>query len=1006
MVMVDPSRFVRRCARGVFTSAAFAAALPSIGLADDGAAPGVVVRGLDFGRAAVSAPVVAPELRGGGSDGLLVVGLSEPMSDAVRDELRSAGLEPLWTDGGSGWVVRASGDGTVARAQAVGSVSEAGRMVRAHKLAVELGGRVTGDADGGESRYVLFPAQHGAAAWSEIEAAVRGAGGRVVSRSVEGLGVVAELDGRGLLSVLDSPAVLFCDAWSAPETDSVLVREMTGANVVESALGLTGAGVVGGVSDGGLYLEHVDFTGSPPVVQTANSVDTNHGTAVFGLLFGSGGGSDEARGLLPDGAGVFASYYEFSDRDAVIADLVSPDVRGVFQSNSWGSARTRVYTSASAEMDDIVFRRDVLLIQSQSNTGTQDSRPQAWAKNVVSVGGVQSQGTVDTGDDLWRSEASSGPGFDGRVKPDLVHVNDGLVTTDDDFPVDYRVFTGTSAATPVIAGHFGLFLEMWSTGVLGNPVGGGDVWGERPSAALARAALINTARPYPFESPADDLGRFRQGWGLPDLERLLDRRDVFAYWDHDRTLAIGERSSVWVEVEGDVDARFTMVYADPPGAPFALRPTVNDLDLIVESPSGEVFLGNAGLIESAWSSAEGEPDSVNTVENVFVPRERAEAGLWRVEVVARTINVDGWGATPGLDQAFALVATGGRATERPDATVRPAPSITGPVPTRGDWPISVRADGPVDAVRLVERRGGLIVGERELAAGPDGLWSGFAPAATCGVLTEMRLEAYSTGNVVASFPSGAGDRFFELRGDADVVALDEPFDSSGGWTASGDVTSGGWEWGVPSGGGLRNDPPWDADGDGACWVTDNGPGLRDVAGGPVVLTSPEFDIGSLVRPELRFDAWVVCDDAGVGMPDGVIAPDEDVMVVEASVDGGVTWVEIDSVRSTFVWLEQRVDLSGLAGLGDSVRLRFSIGDIPNNSLTEAGVDNVRLVSRSCVPCYPDFNGDDEVTFGEIATFLQLFTANAPAADCDGNGVVTFADVGCFVAAFNAGCAGL
>ena len=101
----------------------------------------------------------------------------------------------------------------------------------------------------------------------------------------------------------------------------------------------------------------------------------------------------------------------------------------MFQSNSWGGALTTGYTTISAAMDDIVFDHDLLICQSQSNAGTRSSRPQAWAKNVVSVGGQYHRNTLSRADDAWSSSASIGPAADGRLKPDLSNYYDQINTT-------------------------------------------------------------------------------------------------------------------------------------------------------------------------------------------------------------------------------------------------------------------------------------------------------------------------------------------------------------------------------------------------------------------------------------------------------------------------------------------------------------------------------------------------------------------------------------------------
>ena len=79
---------------------------------------------------------------------------------------------------------------------------------------------------------------------------------------------------------------------------------------------------------------------------------------------------------------------------------------------------------------------------------TTTSRPQAWAKNVVSGGAVQHYDTLTRDDDSWAGgSASIGPAADGRIKPDLCFFYDDTYTTYTT-GTGYGEFGGTSGATP------------------------------------------------------------------------------------------------------------------------------------------------------------------------------------------------------------------------------------------------------------------------------------------------------------------------------------------------------------------------------------------------------------------------------------------------------------------------------------------------------------------------------------------------------------------------------
>jgi hypothetical protein len=83
----------------------------------------------------------------------------------------------------------------------------------------------------------------------------------------------------------------------------------------------------------------------------------------------------------------------------------------------------------------------------------------------------------------------------------------------------------------------------------------------------------------------------------------------------------------------------TLVWTDPPGQPGAERALVNDLNLRLEGPGGQVYLGNGG--ETA--------DSLNNVETIKL--ERPQPGLYTVVVEGASVSA-AFGSQP-----FALLAT-------------------------------------------------------------------------------------------------------------------------------------------------------------------------------------------------------------------------------------------------------------------------------------------------------------------------------------------------------------
>lgn len=464
-----------------------------------------------------------------------------------------------------------------------------------------------------------------------------------------------------LIDLVGWDEILFVDRWGPMEKDMDLAREIGGANFLETMEGLTGEGVRGEVIDAGFNVNHVDFGHHPLIEHTAVNSDS-HGAATSGIVFGDGTGNPMGRGLLPMGQGIIADWDQVSTgtpRYNHTGELVQAPYFAVFQTASVGSPRTTEYTTISADTDAALFDFDIVHLQSQSNAGNRDSRPQAWAKNIISGGGIRHQNTLDRSDDSWTGGASIGPATDGRIKPDLSSFYDNIFTTTTGSPTSYTSsFGGTSGATPIIAGYTGLFFEMWHKGLLGNnPDPKATVFENRPHMTTTKALLINTAYRYDFSGQSHDLTRVHQGWGMPDLENLYNLRDRLIFIDETDILTNMQTATYTANVlPGEAELKATLVFADPPGSPSASQHRINDLTLKVTSPGGTVYWGNNGLLDGNASTPGGVANEIDTVENVFIPN--PEGGAWTVEVIATEINEDSHVETPALDADFALVVTG------------------------------------------------------------------------------------------------------------------------------------------------------------------------------------------------------------------------------------------------------------------------------------------------------------------------------------------------------------
>ncbi len=374
------------------------------------------------------------------------------------------------------------------------------------------------------------------------------------------------------------------------------------------------------------------------------------------------------------------------------------DIRGVFQqaydagarihTNSWGGGMFGAYDDYAEQVDRFMWeRKEFLILFAAGNDGSDDNRdgivdsgsvtPPGTAKNCITVGAAEnlrSEGGYQRGyGSLWPDNypvaplkadlpsdnaddiaafSSRGPTRDNRVKPDVVAPGTNILSTRSgalgsgpagwgSWSVSNRYMFngGTSMATPLVAGAVALIRQYLRT----------VKRRANPSAALVKAALLHGAelRRYRHEPAGEGLYENAQGWGHVNIcESLTPGAGIdVRYYDQRRGLNTGQ-SWRWTATVNNpaLPLKFTLVWTDYPGSPNIYPNLVNDLDLVVTSPSGKLYYGNTRNGQPG-----GSPDRVNTVERLVI----AEPEMGRYSIRVRAFNV------PRGPQDFALVYSGG-----------------------------------------------------------------------------------------------------------------------------------------------------------------------------------------------------------------------------------------------------------------------------------------------------------------------------------------------------------
>lgn len=543
-----------------------------------------------------------------------------------------------------------------------------GGLPLAWKLEEEL--HAVAGADGSEvaDHNVMFALR---ADREQLAAQVRDLGGKV--RIEGGIFHVCSLTPRQLLQVAALDTVQWIDRTTENGTDMDNARIQGGGNHVETVAGLTGQGVRGEISEG-LEQGHPDYAGRTVLLHYDGT--DSHGHCTSGIVFGAGAAQPQARGMLPSGTMIEAAYSTWTNlitRYQLIQQSTDPAQpwRAMFQTASWGGARTLLYTSVSAESDAAIFDFDLAWTQSQSNAGNQQSRPQAWAKNIISVGGVRHANDANPANDTWAAGASIGPASDGRIKPEVTSYYDSVWTSDLSGTAGYNTaagvtgnyfttFSGTSSATPIVAGHLGLLLQMYTNGAFGNPLPlpatDANRFDNNPAFSTAKALLVNTAVQYPFVGAAADLSRVKQGWGFPNVQVAWDNRDRILLTDQYNPLQQGQSRTylTWL-APGTTEFHAAMVYPDPAASPTAAIHRINSVNLRVDQVGTNNFWwGNNGLLDGNFSTAGGNPNDLDTTEKVIL--NNPASGVYAIKVEATAVVQDGNVSTPQLDVNFSLAA--------------------------------------------------------------------------------------------------------------------------------------------------------------------------------------------------------------------------------------------------------------------------------------------------------------------------------------------------------------
>ncbi|MEZ5425653.1 MAG: S8 family serine peptidase [Pyrinomonadaceae bacterium] len=340
-------------------------------------------------------------------------------------------------------------------------------------------------------------------------------------------------------------------------------------------------------------------------------------------------------------------------------------VAGSITNNSWGAGTNgNAYDSRAALWDGLVQDASLAssidpinIVFSAGNSGTSGLTRPKMAKNIIAVANSENirnefGGTNANNINDLRASSSRGPAADGRIKPDITAPGTyitgsragscGSVTNC--FDANHAYSIGTSHAAPQIAGVAALFTQFWKNNNGGN----------KPSPALVKAAILNSGQEINGVGSSSPIPNGDEGWGLVNMKFIFNTGVPIKYIDQTVEFSDpGNNTQITGTVgDGSKPVRVTLVWTDPPAVS---DPTlINNLDLTV-TIGGNVYRGN--VFSGGVSQTGGAADSVNNIENVFLPAGTPAGTPFTIEISASALNGNGiLGNVDSTDQNFALVA--------------------------------------------------------------------------------------------------------------------------------------------------------------------------------------------------------------------------------------------------------------------------------------------------------------------------------------------------------------
>lgn len=354
---------------------------------------------------------------------------------------------------------------------------------------------------------------------------------------------------------------------------------------------LAGQGMKVHVKEPPVNFNDIDLTGR--VKSLSNSEDFNqHSTAMATIIGGSGLSSPRSRGVAKEVNIVSSNLNDFFPDSQTFYNSEQISV----ENHSYGTELESFYGARASAFDEHLHNnRSILTVFSAGNSGLLSNGAGKYqgiegvstltgnfkmTKNTLVVGAVDTIGSVI-------SFNSSGPAYDGRIKPELVAYS----------------MDGTSNAAALVSGVGVILQQVYQ-----------ERYGQLPSSELVKAALINGADDVHTVGPD-----FKTGYGNLNALRSLEILETGQFILGE--INQGQVAEHLLEVGPNVaQLKITLTWNDLAANPNASKALINDLDIQIIDPDGQqhfpwVLSSDPLLLAEAATTG---VDRLNNIEQIEI----------------------------------------------------------------------------------------------------------------------------------------------------------------------------------------------------------------------------------------------------------------------------------------------------------------------------------------------------------------------------------------------------